>query len=132
MLFAFVFATVGAGLWAVITDLTHFEIGIVAVVVGILAGSGASKGGRGTAAQVIGATAGAFGYFLGEVLIGVFALLGSEPATKVRDAAAHHHSSAWMLHHHPVISMGLIAFLVIKHTFTSLGVVFLGICVYEG
>lgn len=62
------FAAVGAASWAVLTAATGLQLGVVALLVGILAGVGAARGGRGRAGQVIGAGAALAGCLLGELL----------------------------------------------------------------
>lgn len=78
--FALLLAGVGAAVWAAFTLLTEYQLGLIAVVVGWLAGYGASLGGRGTLFQGIGAGAAAAGYFAGQIAIVIGIIIASAPA----------------------------------------------------
>lgn len=60
---------IGAIVWAAITLITDYQLGLIAVVLGVLAGFGAAKGGRGRPAQIVGALAAAGSYFVGQFII---------------------------------------------------------------
>lgn len=166
------FALLGAALWYVITRLTGYELGIIAIVVGVLAGLGARMGGPGPAAQWTGAICAAIGYFAGQMaLIFAFALtqmpqlenaaalVQSQPAEQASAAAADEPpesvdgsgaeggsasaptSQAAPEKPMPTLAealgtlgmlLGLLFVASVQMTFTSLGVLFLGIAVYEG
>ena len=107
----------GALGWAAIVYLTGYNIGLIAIAIGMLAGVGAARGGRGAQAQKIGAACAALGYFVGQT--GAFmALLVSKHGVP---------EPTQLIYILPVVFL-----LVLKVTFTSINVVFLGIAVYEG
>lgn len=62
-------ASIGAALWAAVTLITDYQLGLIAIAVGYLAGIGAAKGGHGTRSQIVGVLMAAFGYFLGQLII---------------------------------------------------------------
>ncbi len=146
---AFLLATVGAILWAVVVAISRYELGLIAIVVGLLAGTGAASGGRGRGAQVVGALAGAYGYFFGQILcfIALIILTGElanvdapppspdEPAAAESAAAESSESkeavwpkdgAEWIL----VIVVSIIG--TFTTTFTSFSLVICAIAIYEG
>ena len=70
VLFAGGAALVGAAIWALITVLTEYQIGFMAVGVGLLVGFAMRKGGQGIEPiyGIIGATLALFGCMLGNIL----------------------------------------------------------------
>lgn len=173
-------ALVGAGIWAGITLVTNYQLGLIAIAVGFLAGLGATWGGRGQAAQVIGAAMAAVGYFAGQFMIAAVmftqtlsasadlafpedaeaqaqlaaegaedvnldkalnldAELSAEELDQLMEAAAAEEANlAAPTPAEPNPGFGLFGLLtmvmglIVQDTFTSLGVVFLAIAVWEG
>lgn len=141
--------------WALITVLTGYQLGLIAIVVGALAGVGAAKGGRSKQAQVVGAAAAAFAYFLGQGIT-VIALLAQQgpvpdeasssadsPEPVASASLASDTSAVESMETQPVDSapaepvgivaaFGLLFVALLQDTFTSLGVLFLAIAVWEG
>lgn len=115
--YSLLWATGGALLWGAIVYFTGYNIALIAIAIGWLAGYGASRGGRHRTAQKIGAGCAAFGYFLGQTgaLFGLIVAEGGFPPPE----------------HIPAI-MPVIFIMVLKMTFSSISVVFLGFAVYEG
>ncbi len=101
----------GAAIWAFITYVTEYELGIIAILLGILAGVGAARGGRTKESQLVGAVAAAACYFLAQILV-VFAIAGFDKLD-------------------PSV-LGLVLVAIIKETFSSMGILFLGIAIFEG
>ena len=115
--FAFGFALCGAIVWAALSLATGYKIGIVAIVIGMLAGNGAARGGEGPTAQKIGAAAAAFGYFFGQWLLIAFYGFSQPDAPSLIQI---------------LLLTPVIAFMILKETFSSINVLFLGIALYEG
>jgi hypothetical protein len=69
-------ALIGAVIWAVITAATGFQIGFMAIGVGLLAGMGVRIGGQGSGAlySFIGAALALFGCLAGNLFAGCFAV----------------------------------------------------------
>ncbi|CAN0594286.1 unnamed protein product, partial [Laminaria digitata] len=67
---------VGAIAWAAVTVITDYQLGLLAIGIGLLAGFGAAYGGRGKKFQVIGASCAAGSYFLGQFLIVIAIVMG--------------------------------------------------------
>ena len=107
----------GAAGWAMITYLTGYNIGLIALAIGFLAGMGAARGGRSKKAQKIGAACAALGYFVGQ-MGGFLALLISQRGMPSLSGF--------------IVLVPLLLYVVVKTTFTGLNVVFLGIAIYEG
>lgn len=107
------FALVGSALFAGMSYATEAQFGIVSIVIGVLAGMGAARGGRGTRAQIIGAVAAAIGYFVGQILA-VAAVVGSPFFDLPME-----------------IYLELIR-LLLEQTFSTMDALFLAIAVYEG
>ena len=112
-------ALVGAALWALVTGITNFQIGFMAVGVGFLTGYGVRKFGQGvdTTFGVVGAVLSLIGCLLGNLLviciagskelgIGVFDLLGRITPSVYVD--------------------------LLKETFSPIDLVFYALAVYEG
>lgn len=154
-LWAFGLALVGAAIWAGISYATDYQLGIVAIVIGVLAGVGAARGGRCRRAQYIGAGAAAFGFFSGQIILIFAMLLGGafdaqlEAAAAIDAPAAETAAATDGSTGSPDVELttaagaddqepGLfLAFLslfwiIVVETFTSFSVVFLGIAVWEG
>lgn len=77
--FASLFGFVGAAIWAAVTLVTDYQIGLIAVAIGVLAGLGAAMGGRGRPAQIVGAVISAAAYFVGQTIIVIAFAVGSAP-----------------------------------------------------
>ena len=112
------YGIVGAALWALVTYVTEYELGLLALVLGAMVGIGATKGGRTTQSQTVGAIVAGASYFLAQLMV-VTAYVIADPE----------------------LSMSLPAFLIglvivipqmVVETFSSMGVLFLGFAVYEG
>ena len=112
-------ALVGAALWAIVTGITNFQIGFMAVGVGFLTGYGVRKFGQGVDKSFgfVGAVLSLIGCLLGNLMViciagskelgmGVFELLG---------------------HITPSIYVDLL-----KETFSPIDLIFYAIAVYEG
>lgn len=67
---------VGAIAWAAVTLITDYQLGLLAIGIGLLAGVGAAYGGKGQKFQVIGASCAAGSYFLGQFLIVIALVMG--------------------------------------------------------
>jgi hypothetical protein len=155
-------ALLGAVGWAGISYATDYQIGLVAIGIGVLAGVGAARGGRSRPAQLIGAAMSAMGFFVGQLLL-IVALVIHDPSilgasTEVEDNApptaaevAPPDSSATpgtaptaapeearaepTADTEPVglsMALAVLFFSVIVQTFTSFDAVFLAIAVWEG
>lgn len=116
--FALSFAFAGSAVWAGISFLSGYQIGIVAIVIGILAGNGAARGGTGPKAQKIGAAAAAVGYFAGQW--GVILLYSSKDMQGMSDFIFFLSNTPHLL------------YFVLKSTFSSIEALFLGIVVHQG
>lgn len=112
---AFGLGGLGAVIWAFITYVTEYELGLIAIVLGIMAGLGAARGGRTEQSQIVGAVAAAVCYFVAQLMV-VFAIIIQRPDMPPVD----------------VEMVGFVLVEIIKSTFSSMGVLFLGIAVYEG
>jgi hypothetical protein len=112
--FALLFALAGSALYAGVVYVANMELGLVSIVIGALAGLGAARGGRGRPAQIIGAIAAAVGYFAG-ILFAVAVQLGVSAFLSA-----------------PIEAHAALFVEIVKLTFSSMGVLFLGIAVYEG
>jgi hypothetical protein len=145
-----------------VTLVTGYQLGLIALLVGILAGAGARMGGPGRAAQWTGAICAAVAYFIGQMaIISALALThgappdeatgrtsasrpsaetAADPLAASAPAAALDadfegtSASASLIQLLALLAwMLLIVFVVaVVETFTSLSIVFLGIAVYEG
>lgn len=114
---SFLWAMGGALAWALIVYLTGYNIGLIAIVIGVLAGLGAARGGRCKQAQKIGAACAAAGYFVGQT--------GALLALAIS-------RSGFPDPQQLIGIIPVLLFLVLKITFSGINVVFLGIAVYEG
>lgn len=112
---AFGLGGLGAVIWAFITYVTDYELGLIAILLGIMAGLGAARGGRTEQSQIVGAVAAAVCYFVAQLMV-VFAIVTQRPDMPPVD----------------VEMLGFVVVEIIKSTFSSMGVLFLGIAVYEG
>mgnify|MGYP006921595392 CR=1 FL=1 len=112
-------AFIGAILWAAVTAITHYQIGFIAMAVGILVGYGVRLMGKGldTIFGVIGGGLALFGCALGNLL----AVLVS--------AAIQEDVSVFTIL--PYITPDLIAE-IYRETFTPMDLLFYGIAIYEG
>jgi len=112
-------AVVGAGVWAMITALTSFQIGWMAVGVGFLVGFSVRYFGKGVD-QIYG------------IIGAVFALLGCLTGnflTVVYFVSVESQASFWSL----LVGVDLtVIFNVIVETFEFIDLIFYGIAVYEG
>jgi hypothetical protein len=111
---ALAFAIAGGALYAGVVYATKMQVGIVSILIGVAAGSGAARGGRSREAQIVGAPAAAIGYFAGMLLV-IAAMLGMEKFFSL-----------------PLDRIGQACWLVVKSTFSSIDALFLGIAVYWG
>jgi len=108
--------SLGAAIWALITVVTDYQLGIIAIVLGILAGVGAARGGRTPQSQIVGAVSAAICYFVAQILT-IFALLSADGnGMAIFDPAV----------------MGILLGEILEETFSSMSVLFLGLAVYEG
>ncbi|HFE45440.1 MAG TPA: hypothetical protein ENJ18_08080 [Nannocystis exedens] len=108
--------SLGAAIWALITVVSDYQLGIIAIVLGILAGVGAARGGRTPQSQIVGAVSAAICYFVAQILT-VVALLSKEgQEISIFDPG--------------VMEVMLIE--ILKGTFSSISVLFLALAVYEG
>ncbi len=105
---------VGSAIWAGITLATDYQLGLVAIVIGVLAGIGASQGGPGREAQWTGAICAAICYFVGQTAI-IVAMIAALPELPEQENV--------------LINSFKYA---VGETFSGLGVIFLAIAVYEG
>ena len=112
--FAVVFALAGSVVYALIAKATEAQWGIVSIVIGILAGIGAARGGRGRKAQIVGAVAAALGYFAGQ-MIAVALIVGWDVFSLMT-----------------VAMFGELLVMIGHATFTTMDALFLGIAVYQG
>lgn len=159
---------IGAAVWAGITLATDYQIGLVAIVIGLLAGVGARMGGPGRGAQWTGAICAAIAYFVGQTAI-IVVLMATQPGlfdpdegevrtppatttqpaespdsgasdAQVSDSQAERDDLPdWLPspdEMHPLIALAIAlaaAFVLgVVSTFSSMGVIFLAIAVYEG
>jgi hypothetical protein len=106
-------ALVGSALFAGVAYATEAQFGIVSIVIGVLAGIGAARGGHSRRAQIVGAASAAIGYFAGQIMV-VAVMVGSRFFELPTEAY--------------VDMLGLL----VEQTFTSMDALFLGIAVYEG
>lgn len=112
-------AALGAVLWAGITAATHSQIGLVAIVVGFLAGYGVRVAGKGIEASfgVVGAILAVLGCGVGN-LLAVCMLIAHDQSIPFFDVLAQ-------------LNPGAIAE-IMKVTFSPLDLIFYGIAVYTG
>lgn len=112
-------AIAGAALWAIVTVITKYEIGYVAIGVGFLTGFSVRKLGRGFEKP--------FGY-IGAIwsLIGCF--VGNIFAILIMSANQYNISLIQVIH---ILNFNLLVSIV-KDTFSLMDLVFYGIAVYEG
>lgn len=108
------FTLAGSAAYAGFTYATDWQLGIIAIVIGVLSGLGAAKGGRGRNAQIVGACAAAFGYFFSLFLLVVF-IVGARQVLAA-----------------PIGALAQLMWILIKETFSGMNVVFLAIAVWEG
>lgn len=62
------FGLIGALVWALITTITDYQLGLIAIVLGILCGVGAKRGGRNIKSQYVGAGTALLSYFFAQIL----------------------------------------------------------------
>lgn len=110
---AIAFGLAGAVAWAFITYVTEHELGIIAILLGILTGVGAARGGRTPQSQIVGAVTAGVCYFVAQFFV-VYAIVGDSAVLT-----------------EPTVVWAVLQELV-KETFSSMGVLFLGIAIYEG
>ncbi|MCZ6684103.1 MAG: hypothetical protein O7B26_13060 [Planctomycetota bacterium] len=101
---------VGSAIWAGITLATNYQLGLVAIVIGVLAGIGARMGGPGREAQWTGAICAAICYFVGQT-----AIIAAYPGL-------------WEQENVLINSFKY----AVGETFSGMGIIFLAIAVYEG
>lgn len=111
---ALVLGLLGAAIWGGFTVWTNYQLGLVAIVIGILAGKGAAMGGRGRPAQIVGAVSAGLCYFVGQGIV-VVALSGGEAGGSLAMP--------------PLVPL---ATALLQQTFTGIDVLFLVIAVWEG
>ncbi|MCH9683245.1 MAG: hypothetical protein K0V04_17555 [Deltaproteobacteria bacterium] len=152
---AFGLGGIGALVWALFTIITEYEVGLIAIVLGVLAGVGAAKGGRTPQSQVVGAVAAAVCYFGAQLLV-VFGMLFSQlqhagpiddpdPVVVEADAAdgvpsptdAPADDELGLARDASALEvvgtlLWLVLMEIVKDTFSGMGVLFLGIAVFEG
>ena len=107
----------GALVWALVVYLTGYNIGLFAIGIGVLAGLGAARGGRGKTAQYIGAACATAGYFVGQ--------MGAYMALVISKGGVPDERQLMLI-------IPALMLLVLKVTFTGINAVFLGFAVYEG
>jgi hypothetical protein len=110
---ALAFALAGGALQAAVGYAAHMQLGIISIVVGVLAGIGAAKGGRSRRAQYVGAGAAAIGYFAGQHLLAI-ATVG------------------WRFFELPADQLWAFEQALVKGTFSSMDALFLAIAIYQG
>ncbi len=112
-------AAVGAGVWAVVTALTHIQIGFMAIGVGFLVGYAVRTFGKGMSGAfgIIGAGFSLLGCLAGN-LLAVCAALAEAESIPFSTVLAN-------------LNLGLITELM-KVTFHPMDLLFYGIAVYEG
>lgn len=112
-------ALIGAILWAVVTDVTKYQIGWMAVGVGVLVGFAVRKFGRGSTPtfSLIGASLALIGCLLGN-LLAVIGLVAIEQNVGFFDALRELSARS--------------AVDVLTGTFAPMDLLFYGIAVYEG
>ena len=69
------FGLVGAMVWALITAVTEYELGLAAIALGALVGVGAARGGRGQSAQIVGAVTASVSFFVAKVFTVIFIVI---------------------------------------------------------
>lgn len=104
----------GGALFAGISYATSTQLGIVAIIIGVLSGLGAAKGGRSREAQIVGAATAAIGYFVGLMIV-LIAVVGWNRFTAL-----------------PPEVIGDVMWKLVQHTFSSADGLFLAIAVYQG
>lgn len=112
-------ALIGAGLWALITYFTNFQIGFMAVGVGLLAGFGVRKFGQGIDAKfgIVGAVLALAGCLAGNLFVICY-------------AASHESGLAFfdvLSRITPTLYVELL-----KETFSPMDLIFYALAVYEG
>ena len=107
------FSLAGSALYGGVVYATDTQFGLVSVVIGLLAGFGAARGGRGRNAQIVGAASAAFGYFAG-----LFCALAAVVGVKIVNV--------------PIGMLAEAMGILIKETLSGMGLLFLGIAVWEG
>jgi hypothetical protein len=112
-------ALVGAALWALITSLTNFQIGFMAVGVGLLAGYGVRKLGQGIDAKfgIVGALLALAGCLAGNLFV-ICYLWSAQSGLPFFEVLSS-------------ITPSLYAELL-KESFSPIDLIFYGIAVYEG
>jgi hypothetical protein len=112
-------ALVGAALWALITSLTNFQIGFMAVGVGVLAGYGVRKFGQGIDARfgIVGAVLSLAGCLVGNLFVICYAASAQSGLPFIETLSS--------------ITPTLYAELL-KESFSPIDLVFYAIAVYEG
>ncbi len=119
LLFGTVASLAGAGLWAAITAATGFQIGWMAVGVGVLVGIAMRKGGRGMDPMfgVAGAALSLVGCVAGNLLAGCVFVAANEGTTFLQVLAS--------------LDSGL-AFRILSAMASPIDLLFYGIALYEG
>ena len=114
-------AVVGASIWAGVTVLTKYQIGWMAIAVGVLVGFSVGKAGRGIS-QTFGLLGGFFA-FLGCAignLLSVCGFIAIQESLPFLEMAV------------DLLSQPSIAFQVMKATFNPMDVLFYALAIYEG
>lgn len=117
----FLASVVAALIWALITYVTHFQIGFMAIGVGILVGFAVKYFGNGMSSTfgVVGAVFSLFGCLLGNILTAIIGASLSDGIPILTIVSAF------------VTSPGIIIE-ILKETFSPIDLLFYGIAVYEG
>lgn len=112
--FAVLFALAGSVVYAAIAKATEGKWGLVSILIGILAGLGAMRGGRGRKAQIVGAVTAAVAYFAAQVMA-IVLIVGWDMFSALTAA-----------------QFGDVLKTIAHATFTTMDALFLGIVVYQG
>ncbi len=117
----FIASIIAAILWALITYITHFQIGFMAIGVGFLVGYAVKFFGKGvtTPFGIVGALFALFGCLLGNLLAAVIAASMEEGASIASILSI-------------ILTSPGIILEVYKETFSPIDLLFYGIAVYEG
>ena len=114
-------AAIGAAIWAVVTVVTKYQIGWMAIGVGFLAGYAVRMLGKGVSKTfgIVGAMCALFGCLLGNVLSACGFLANQESIPILRLVIN-------------VLTQPALAVELLKITFSPMDLLFYGIAVYEG
>jgi hypothetical protein len=114
-------AVAGAALWALVTVTTRFQIGFMAVAVGLLVGWAVQRSGRSGAPilGVVGAACALLGCALGNLLSAAGFAAQNDPASLGKAVAA-------------VLTNPALDVAILSRSFSAVQLVFYAIAVYEG